>query len=390
MTYDFDTVLDRRSSHSLKWDVAEGELPMWVADMDFATAPEISQVIRERAAHPIYGYTDLPETWYTSIAKWWRERHGLPIQREWLIFSTGVVPTISSVVRKLTTPGENVLVQTPVYNIFFNCILNNGRKVLESPLRYDDGRYGMDFADLEAKLADPQTTLMLLCNPHNPVGKLWDRETLARVGELCRKHGVTVLSDEIHCDLTDPGCEYVPFASVSPACAENSITCVAPTKTFNLAGLQTSAVVVPDPRLRHKVWRALNTDEVGEPNCFAAEAAAAAFTLGGAWLDQLRAYLADNKALVRECVARRLPQIRVTPSQATYLLWLDCGAVTRHSDALAAFIRRETGLYLSAGTAYGGNGDRFLRLNTACPRVLLRDGLERLVRAIPAYPGDGK
>ena len=378
MQYDFDQVVDRRGTHAAKWDVAEHELPMWIADMDFLTAPEIIAAVRDRASHGIYGYTDVPEAWYDAILGWWRDRHGFHMERDWLIFSTGVVPTISSVVRKLTTPGENILTMTPVYNIFFHSIENNGRRVLECPLPYRDGTYGLDWADLEGKLADPQTTMLILCNPHNPVGTIWDRETLAHVGELCWKHHVMVLSDEIHCDLTDPGCDYLPFASVSEHCRQNSITCIAPTKAFNLAGLQTSAVVVPDGVLRHKVWRALNTDEVAEPNCFAAEAAIAAFTRGGPWLDALRAYLAENKAQARDFLARELPQVRPVISHGTYLLWLDCGVVTGDSGALARQIRAQAGLCLSPGSVYRGNGARFLRMNLACPRSRMLDGLQRL------------
>ncbi len=226
---------------------------------------------------------------------------------------------------------------------------------------------------------------MLLCNPHNPIGKIWDRETLERIGELCRKHHVLVLSDEIHCDLTDPDREYVPFASVSERCARNSITCVAPTKTFNLAGLQSSAVIVPDPVLRHKVWRALNTDEVAEPNCFAAVAAAAAFSKGAPWLDALRTYLWESKNTARDFISRNIPHVSVVSSQATYLLWLDCGKVTSDSAELAQYIREKTGLYLSAGSAYGGNGSQFLRMNIACPRERLMDGLRRLKTGAISY-----
>jgi len=385
MPYNFDVMIDRRGTQSLKWDVAGNELPMWVADMDFQTAPEITAAIQKRATQGVFGYSTIPDEWYTAIQGWWQERHGFAIEKDWLLFSAGVVPTISSVVRKLTTPGENVLVQTPVYNIFFNSIRNNGRQVLESPLRYTNGEYRIDFEALEQKLADPQTTLMLLCNPHNPIGKIWDRETLVRIGELCRKHHVLVLSDEIHCDLTAPDCDYIPFASVSDDCAQNSITCIAPTKTFNLAGLQSSAVIVPDPVLRHKVWRALNTDEVAEPNCFAAVAAATAFSKGGAWLDALRAYVQENKKVAAEFLAQNLPQVEVVTSQATYLLWLDCSKVTCDSAELARYIREKTGLYLSAGSAYGGNGKRFLRMNLACPRERLTDGLNRLKTGIVSY-----
>ncbi len=387
MQYDFDTVIDRRPTHCLKWDVAEGELPMWVADMDFATAPEVRQAIGERAAHGIFGYQDVPEEWYQAYQDWWKRRHGLALEKDWLIFCTGVVPAISSMVRKLTTQAEKVVIQTPVYNIFFNSILNNGRQVLESPLRYDGERYEIDFADLEAKLADPQTSLMILCNPHNPTGKIWSRGELARIGELCVRWHVTVISDEIHCDLTDPGHAYVPFASVSEQCRSCSVTCIAPTKTFNLAGLQTAAVAVPDETLRHKVWRGLNTDEAAEPNAFAAVAAAAAFNRGEAWLEELRTYLFENKRTVREFVKKELPQLHVTPSEATYLLWLDCGAAIDGlglTDAaeLAALIRRRTGLYLSEGGQFGGNGNRFLRMNAACPRTVLLDGLGRLKKAL--------
>lgn len=407
MKYDFDTVIDRRNTSSLKWNVKEEELPMWVADMDFQTAPEIRSAIEKRAAHGVFGYTDIPDAWYQAYIGWWQNRHNYTMEKEWLIFCTGIVPAISSMVRKLTTPAEKVLLQTPVYNIFFNSVLNNGRQVLESPLCYDGERYSMDFADLEEKLADPQTTLMILCNPQNPSGNIWDRQTLAAVGELCKKHHVTVISDEIHCDLVAPGCSYVPFASVSETCREISVTCVAPTKTFNIAGLQTAAVIVPDPVLRHKVWRGLNTDEVAEPNAFAVDAAIAAFTEGGSWLDALREYIWKNKETVKAYIAAHIPGVRVVDSDATYLMWLDCGAYysakcgagagnddrsdekhdadcaadISHFD-LAGFIREKTGLYLSSGSQYGGNGAQFLRLNVACPNSVVLDGMKRLEAAL--------
>lgn len=385
MTYDFDTPTERRNTNSLKWDVAEGELPMWVADMDFQTAPEIREAIMKRAEHGIFGYSVIPDTWYEAYIQWWKTRHGYTMERDWLIFCTGVVPAISSIVRKLTTPAEKVLIQTPVYNIFFNSILNNGRQVLESPLRYDGKEYRIDFADLEEKLSDPQTALMILCNPHNPTGKLWDRQTLEKIGALCSRHHVTVVSDEIHCDLTDPGESYVPFASVSETCRQISITCMAPTKAFNLAGLQTAAVSVPDEVLRHKVWRALNTDEAAEPNAFAVEAAVAAFTRGADWLDALRDYLYENKKLAEAYIEKEIPDVRAVASQATYLLWLDCSGLIGCGREAAGFLRRETGLYLSEGSQYGGNGADFLRMNIACPRAVLKDGLERLKNGLAAY-----
>ena len=385
MEFCFDRPVDRRNTGSLKWDVQDGELPMWVADMDFQTAPAVREAIRARAEHGIFGYSIVPEEWYRAYISWWKNRHGFGMERDWLIFCTGVVPAISRMVRKLTTPAEKVLLMTPVYNIFFNSILNNGRQVLESRLVYDGTEYHIDFEDLERKLADPQTTLMLLCNPHNPIGKIWDRETLERIGVLCRKHHVVVVSDEIHCDLTAPGRDYVPFASVSEDCRDNSVTCIAPTKAFNIAGLQTAAVCVPNPVLRHKVWRGLNTDEVAEPNAFAVDAAIAAFTKGGEWLDALRAYLEDNKTLVKEFVKRELPGLHVVPSEATYLLWVNLGRGETSAEDVAEFIRRKTGLYLSAGNPFGGDGGRFLRLNAACPRTILEDGLSRLKEGIEAW-----
>ncbi|MCI8493134.1 MULTISPECIES: MalY/PatB family protein [Anaerotruncus] len=385
MTYDFDTIIDRRDSRSLKWEVEENALPMWVADMDFAAAPEIRAALQKRLDHGIFGYSIIPEDWYDAYTGWWRSRHSFAMERDWLIFCTGVVPAISSMVRKLTTPAEKVVIQTPVYSIFFNSILNNGRQVLESPLRYQNGGYEMDFDDLEEKLSDPQASLMILCNPHNPVGKIWDSDTLSRVGELCRKHHVTVISDEIHCDITEPGCNYIPFASVSAPCRENSVTCIAPTKAFNLAGLQTAAVVVPDPVLRHKVWRGLNTDEVAEPNAFAVEATIAAFTQGAGWLDALREYIVGNRRLAADFLREKLPLIHLVPAQATYLLWLDCGKYTADSGKLAGFLRERTGLYLSEGAQYGKSGQQFLRMNIACPRSVLNDGLQRLEKGLSQY-----
>ena len=268
--YDFDNVPDRHNTGSLKYDYGlkrmgrSDLMPMWVADMDFPLPKEILERIKNRTDHGIFGYTDIPDVWYQAYMDWWKKRHGLEIEKDQLVFCTGVIPAISSAVRKLTTPAENVLIQTPVYNIFYNSILNNGRRVLESPLIYENGGYRIDWEDLEKKLSDPQTTLMILCNPHNPIGKIWDRETLKRIGALAEKYGVTILSDEIHCDITDPGKSYVPFAAASDICARISVTCMAPTKCFNIAGLQTAAVMVPAPFLRHKMWRALNTDEVAE------------------------------------------------------------------------------------------------------------------------------
>ncbi|MBO7402983.1 MAG: pyridoxal phosphate-dependent aminotransferase [Lachnospiraceae bacterium] len=380
--YDFDTVADRRNTDSIKWDVAENELPMWVADMDFKTAPEITEALKKRVEHGVFGYTDVNDEWYDAYINWWKNRHGFVIEKEWLMFCTGVIPAISSIVRKLTTPNEKVIIQTPVYNIFFNSIINNGCRVWESPLKYENGAYSMDFEDLEEKMADPQASLMILCNPQNPAGKIWSRDDLARVGELAKKYGVTVVSDEIHCDITEPGKLYVPFASVSDTCREVSITCIAPTKAFSIPGVQTAAIFVPDKFLRHKVWRGINTDEVAEPSVFALHAPIAAFNEGGEWLDEAREYLFENRRIAEKFVEEEIPQIRAVKGDATYLVWLDISKLGVESTEFAAFLRKETGLYLSAGSVYGDAGKHFLRMNVACPRVTLEDGLERLRRGV--------
>lgn len=403
---DFDVVLNRRGTNSLKWDVPEDELPLWVADMDFATAPAVVDALQKRMECPAFGYSIIPEAWNQAYVDWWKRRYNYEMDPESLFFCTGVVPAISSVVRKLTTPAENVVILTPVYNIFFNSIVNNGRNVLQCPLRYDAsggiaaekncaedkfraesdkniaGVYSIDWDALEAALANPQTSLLIFCNPHNPVGKIWSADELRRVGELCKKHHVTVVSDEIHCDLTKPDKRYVPFASVSETCRDISVVCIAPTKTFNIAGLQTAAVSVANPNLRHKVWRGLNTDEVAEPNVFAIQAAIAAYSEGEPWLDELLRYVQKNRELVADFVAREIPQMKLVDAEATYLLWLDCRefceARKLDSFALEQDIRRKARVFISKGSIYGDAGEGFLRMNIACPRATLQEALNRL------------
>ncbi|MCQ2495238.1 MAG: pyridoxal phosphate-dependent aminotransferase [Lachnospiraceae bacterium] len=377
----FDVETNRRNTQSYKWDVGENELPMWVADMDFQTAPCIIEALKKRVEHGIFGYSVIPDDWYRAYIGWWKRRHAFEMEKDWLIFTTGVVPAISSTVRKLTTAAENVIVITPAYNIFFNSIYNNGRNIVENRLIYKDGVYSIDFEDLEKKAADPQSSLLILCNPHNPAGIIWDRATLARIGEICARNNVTVLSDEIHCDITVPGREYVPFASVNETCKNISVSCIAPTKTFSIAGLQTAAVCVANPLLRHRVWRALNTDEVAEGNAFACDAAIAAFEHGEEWLEELRAYLAENRRIAEEYIRDNIPSVKAVSAEATYLLWIDCESYDISSDRLAEMIREKTGLYLSEGCEYRGNGNHFLRMNLGCPRSRLLDGLDRLKKA---------
>lgn len=387
----FDEVVNRRGTNSLKWDVPENELPLWVADMDFATAPAIVDAIRKRTECAAFGYSIIPEEWNQAYVGWWKRRYNFEMDPESLIFCTGVVPAISSIVRKVTTPAENVVILTPVYNIFFNSIVNNGRNVLQCPLRYDEatvgencaaGVYSIDWDALEKALANPQTSLLIFCNPHNPVGKIWTAEEMARVGELCKKHSVAVISDEIHCDLTKPGKRYIPFASVSETCRDISIVCMAPTKTFNIAGLQTAAVSVANPTLRHKVWRGLNTDEVAEPNVFAIQAAIAAYNEGEAWLNELLQYIQRNRELVADFIAHEIPQVKLIDAEATYLLWLDCKDFCKchrmKTEQLERDIRNTAQVFISKGSIYGDAGEGFMRMNIACPKVTLQEALHRL------------
>lgn len=383
----FDEPTDRAAIHSVKWDVAPGELPMWVADMDFATAPVVQEALARRLANGTFGYSDIPAAFGETVAAWWQERHGVSFDPAHVIYASGVVPALSSIVRSLTNVAEKVLVQPPVYNIFYNSIVNNGRRVLESPLRYADGRYSIDFDDLEGKLSDPLCTLMILCNPHNPTGNLWTREELALLGELCARHRVVVVSDEIHCEIVRPGRGHVPFMTASETCCSLGVTCASPSKAFNTAGLHSAYVVIDDPLLRHRVVRGLNTDEVAEPNSFAIEATMAAYAGGAPWLDGLRTYIQGNKDVAAERIAREVPGVYAVPSDATYLLWLDCSELLgdRTAADLAAVLRRETGLVLSDGAIYGTGGERFLRMNLGTQRVRVMDGLDRFARGCALF-----
>ena len=389
--WNFDKLTNRSGTLSYKWDVKEGELPMWVADMDFEVAPPIKQAITERAEHGIFGYTMTPDAYFDAISKYWKRRHGYEIPTEHMMYSNGVVAAISSIVRKLTTPAENVLIQAPVYNIFYNSILNNGRNVLSSDLVYDGADYSIDFDDLEKKLALPQTSLMILCNPHNPVGRIWTRDELAKIGALCSKYGVTVLSDEIHCDITAPGSGgYIPFASVNEACRCISVTAVAASKTFNIAGLQSACIYAENPVIRHKVWRGLNTDEVGEPNAFSMAANIAAFTRCDAWVDDMLEYVFENKRIACEFINKEIDGMKAAYSEATYLLWIDISGVADDSVDFCNKLRESTGLYLSDGREYGECGRSFVRMNLATQRERVLDGLARLKRGSIEYANGNK
>ena len=380
----FDKITNRLNTNSIKWSGDENELPMWVADMDFEAPEEVSNALIERAAHKIYGYCDIPSDWNEAIVNWRLKRYNHKIDKDDLLYCTSVIASISSTVRKITSPGENIVIQTPVYNIFYNCILNNGRNVLESPLVYENGVYSINFKDLEEKLSNKQTSMMILCNPHNPIGRAWSKEELAKIGELCHKYNVVLLADEIHCDLVDPSLVYTPFSSVNEVCKNISITCSSPTKTFNLAGLHTSYIYISNPYLKHKVWRAINTDEVAEANIFAVTGATAAFTYGDAWLDELREYIYQNKLDFINIVEKELP-VHIIRSNATYLLWVDCSKICSDTVELVDFIKAETGLRVTAGKVYGECGKTFIRVNIATQNVRVKEGAKRFIEGIKKY-----
>jgi cystathionine beta-lyase len=380
MKYDFDELVPRQGSHSFKWDAAGDPdmLPLWVADMDFRAAPEIIAALERRVRHGVFGYTKVPPAYFDAVVGWFARRHGFTFAKEHVLPTTGVVPALAAIIRALCGPGDRVLVQTPVYNHFFPSIVNQGCEVLESDLLYRDGAYGVDFADLEAKAKDPRAKLMLLCHPHNPVGRAWTVAELERIGDICLASGVTVVSDEIHCDLVHEGHRHVPFASIREDFLRASITCTSPSKTFNLAGLQVANLMVADDALRGKIELALHANEIALLSPFAIAALLAAYGEGDAWLDALKSYLRANDEYMRSFLREHLPQLYVLPLEATYLAWVDCSALKVPSAELGETLRTRGKVWVNEGTLYGASGEGFLRINLGCPRSTLAKGLTRL------------
>lgn len=382
MKYNFDEIAKRENTYSLKYDDQKVESPMWVADMDFKTYPGVIKAIEERTKIGAYGYSLIPDEYFETIISWWKRRHNVTFNKEWMIFSSGVVCSLSSIVRKLTSVGENVLIQSPCYNIFYNSIINNGRNIVSNDLVYENGEYHIDFIDLDKKLSNPQTSMMILCNPHNPIGKIWTKEELEQIGFLAKKHNVIVVSDEIHCDFVSPSLHYVPFYSVNETNRDISITLVSPGKTFNLAGLHTSCAIVKNPYLRHKVWRGLNTDEVAEPNFFAIASSIGAYKDGDEWVDELNEYIYENKKIFTEMLNKEVPFIHVVPSNATYLLWVDISSLHLDSVSFTKYLLETVSLRVSDGLEYGHNGDNFIRVNLATNKENVIKGANKLIQAI--------
>ena len=378
--FDFESVIDRTNTSSLKWDLFGDDLPMWVADMDFKVAPAIQDAILKRASHPIFGYTVVPDELFDAYISWWERRYDFLMSREDMAYSMGVMPSISSMIRCLTEEDDEILIQSPVYHVFYYVIEDNNRRVLENELIYENGTYSIDFDDLDEKLS--KVGMMILCNPHNPIGKIWSKGELAKIGELCKKHDVILISDEIHCDLTDPGVKYNPFETSYEY--NNTITCISPSKSFNIAGFQSSMVHAKNTDLLEKIKKQMHIDNSDSCNVFAQAAVTAVYDESEEWLEELKEVLYENKQKVKDYLAEELPIIRLVECDATYLLWLDCSALNVSSKVLSEFLRQNQGLFLSAGSDFGDCGDRFLRMNIACPEKLLMQGLGKLKGGIMA------
>ena len=387
MEYDFSRPTDRRGTDSYKWDSApEADIiPLWVADMDFEPFPAITEALQRRVAHGIFGYTRVPEAYYEAVCRWFKKRHGWHINREDIIYTSGVVPAVSAVIKALTLPGDQVIVQGPVYNCFFSSIRNNGCEMVSNSLIYnkEELRYEIDFDDLERKLKHERARLMLLCNPHNPGGRVWTRDELTRVAELCRKYGVRVVSDEIHCELTLYDNEYVPFGSLPDELSRDSITCCSPSKAFNTAGLQIANIVCRDAEVRNRINRAININEVCDVNPFGVIALQAAYSDEGyEWLTQLRKYISANYDLLLERFARELPKCKVMRMEGTYLAWIDCSELHIPSDEIEKMLMHENKVWVNAGSMYGAEGAAFIRINMACTSELLNEGITRIVNGL--------
>lgn len=388
MTFDFDKLIERRGTNCVKWDTAKEEdvLPMWVADMDFKAAPAILEALKKRVEHGVFGYTLVPDSYYEAIINWFARRHNWQIDRSWIIYTTGVVPAVSCAIKALTLPGEKVLIQTPDYNCFFSSIKNNGCEVAENELVRRGDSYEVDFEDFERQCADEKTTVFLLCNPHNPAGRVWTKEELERMNDICLAHGVRVISDEIHCELVMPGHRFTPFAAISDACRDNSVVLNSPTKAFNIAGLQIANIICADPAMRRRIDRAVNINEVCDVNPFGVVALQAAYNESEEWLDSLNHYIWGNYLALKEFIAKELPRLEVTRLEGTYLAWVDIKATGLTSDEAYGKLMKEGRVYVNSGTMYGRRaGEGYLRINLACPRATLLEGMKRMGGVLRQY-----
>lgn len=386
--FDFDTVIDRRNTDSLKYDFAVERgrpadvLPLWVADMDFRAPQCVLDALQASVSHGIFGYTDTKADYDEAVTGWFGRRFGWKPEAEWLVKTPGVVFALAMAIRALTEPGDGVLVQPPVYYPFYEVVRGNGRRLVENELVYRDGRYSIDFADFEQKIAEQKVKLFLLCSPHNPVGRVWTPEELQRMGAVCEKYGVIVASDEIHCDFAFPEHPHTPFPAACPALAERAIVCTAPSKTFNLAGLQASNIFIPGRELRKRFKKEIERTGYSQLNALGLVACKAAYSGGEAWLDACRAYLRDNLRFLRAYLEANLPQIRLVEPEGTYFAWLDCSGLGLTRRALNDLMINQAKLWLDAGHIFGESAGQFQRVVLACPRATLEQALEQLRAAI--------
>ena len=383
--FNFDEIVDRHGTHSVKWDKCDSNdiIPMWVADMDFKAAPCIIDAMKDRLEHGIFGYANVPEEFYTSIINWFQRRHNWTINRDWIEYTTGVVPAFDAVLKAITKPGENVVVLTPVYNCFFTCIESNKCKTVEVPLTYDENyAYTIDFKALEQALSDNNTHTLLFCNPHNPAGRVWTKDELLEVNKLCIKHGVTVISDEIHCEMMMPGYHYTTFASISAEAQNNCITCGSPSKSFNIAGLQAAFITCSNPIQKALINQALIDNQVCSINPFGLEAFMAAYNHGESWILQFNEYLAGNFNLMCDMMNKELPLFHITPIEGTYLAWIDVTPTGMTSAQVTQKILDDGKVLVNDGAIYGKAGDGFIRINLATPRSLVKEATQRIINSM--------
>ena len=393
-TYNFDKIINRKGTNCLKYDYAveRGKpadvLPLWVADMDFTVSEEITKSLHAAVDHGIYGYTQPKDAYYNAITNWMEKNHNWKTKREWIMKTPGVVFALGAAVKAFTKPGDAVLIQNPVYYPFTNIIRDNDRRVIDNTLVYEKrvtegkSQYSIDYEDFERKIVQENIKLFILCNPHNPVGRVWNREELQYLGEICLRHHVIVVSDEIHNDFVYPGFEHTVFANVDPRFAEFTVTCTAPSKTFNLAGLQTSNIFISNETLREAFQKEIDKTGYDEPNALGAVACEAAYRGGQEWLDQLRAYLLENLNFLRAYLQEKIPQIHLVEPEGTYLVWLDCSELGISGKELDQFIVEKAGLWLDGGAMFGPSGADFQRVNIACPRATLELALDKLKAAV--------
>ena len=384
MKYDFDEIIPRRGTNSVKWDLATDErvLPMWVADMDFRAAPPVLDALERRLRHGVFGYTKVPDAYFEAVKGWFGKRHGFRIENEWILPTTGVIPALSVILKALTEPGDKVILQTPVYNCFFAVLERTGRQPLANPLINENGAYRMDFEDLERKAADPQAKLIFLCNPHNPAVRAWTAEELTRLGEICLRHGVTVISDEIHCDLTLDGHRHIPFASLNEEFLRHSVTCTAPSKTFNIAGMKASVAIIPDELLRGIYVSVLERFHLNSINILGITAMEAAYGKCGEWHKELMDHLEGNRDYMEAFVKERMPKAHMDHPEGTYIFWIDFRGYGFNDETLTDFLVNEAKVALDPGTWFGVEGDGFARLNIGTTRAMLKEGLERIADAL--------